>query len=73
MSGGGGNGRLNVKSEKVNALVVEDVHILVKEVEVQVPKFVERVVEVPVYVNKENAVTNVTDNQETVTTKYVIF
>jgi len=72
VSGGGGNNRLQLKGEKIQALVVEDVHILTKEVEVQVPKFVEKIVEVPKYVPREVIDTQITVKNETVTTQSVV-
>lgn len=61
--GGGGGETLGTKivSEKINPLVVNDVRVLTREVEVERPKYVER----------EIVVTNVNVKEETVTTQHV--
>lgn len=73
MSAGGGSSSTNIsgKTEKIKALVVEDVHILTKEVEVQVPKYIEKIVEVPKYVTKDITVHNVKVVEDTVRTQNV--
>ena len=67
----GASDMIQSHEKKINALVVEDVKVVTREVEVVVPKFVERIVEVPVYVNKEVEVTHVKVNTETVTTQNI--
>lgn len=47
------------KDAKIRALVVEDIKILEKEFEVMVPKFVEKIIEVPEYRKKEIVVHDV--------------
>jgi hypothetical protein len=42
VSGGGGDEPLKLKDEKINSLVVEDVKVVKKEYEVEVPKYVEK-------------------------------
>lgn len=71
ISGGGGGGGLITKSEKMAALVVNDVQVIRREVEVQVPKYVEKIVEVPKYVDKEVTVTHVKVVEDTVRTQNV--
>jgi hypothetical protein len=51
---------LKVVKEKVGGkIVLEDIEIRTKVVEVQVPKFVQKIVELPVYTNKEIIVMDV--------------
>lgn len=71
MAGGGSSGNISVKSEKIATLTVQDVNLITKEVEVQVPKYVEKIVEVPKYVPKEITVTDVKVVENTVRTQNV--
>ncbi len=71
VSGGGGGQRLDIKGEKITALVVEDVKILTREVEVQVPRYVEKIVEVPKFVDKVIEVTSIKVIGDTVRTQNV--
>jgi len=69
--GNSGNTIFSATDKKIAALVVHDVMVVKKEVEVQVPKYVEKIVEVPKYVDKEVIVTNVKVLQDTVRTQNV--
>ena len=51
--GGGGNPLDGIKNKRINALVITDVKVIEKTQEVIVPRFTEKIVEVPKYVEKE--------------------
>jgi len=60
--GAGGEEDLGVKviTQKLDKkIVLEDVEIRTKVVEIQVPRFVDKIVELPIYKNKEIVVTDV--------------
>lgn len=72
VGGDSGSGFKVVKETLGKKLVIENVEIHTKIVEVQVPKFVDRIVETPKFVPKEIVVTDVKVNEKVVETQTVV-
>ena len=59
--------------ELSSALVVKDIRVISKTIDVLVPKFIEKIVELPVFIQKEIVVTDVKVEVKTITNEKIVF